>query len=131
MVGRGRAEGSGGLPWATLASLVAGRRRSQGSPRGGSRRFARLARHAGATIGRGGGNFTHPRRPRRGLAEDGKICLPLVCRGGRIARVQLALVAFLSENEAMKQEDPAKSRFFTACLSSIYLSFASSAILCS
>ena len=77
-----------------------------------SSKLPRLARHAGATIGRGGGNFTHPRRPRRGLVEDGKICLPLVCRGGRIARVQLALAADLSENEAMKQEDPAKSRFF-------------------
>ena len=42
----------------------------------------RRACHAGATRGRVGGNFTHPRRPRRRLAEDGKICLPL--RGGTV-----------------------------------------------
>ena len=108
-----------------------------------------LARHAGATIGRGGGslhswraaglplgatrgrvggNFTHPRRPRRGLAEDGNICLPLVCRGGRIARMQLALAGFLSENEAMRREELAETRFFMpfaahACI------FSSSALL--
>ena len=41
----GRAEGSGGLLWATVASLVAGRRRSQGSPRGG--RLAEPGQHDG------------------------------------------------------------------------------------
>ena len=116
------------MPWATVASLVAERRRSQGSPRGGSRCFTWLAHQAGATIGRGGGNFTYPRRPRRGLAEDGKICLPLVRRGRRIARVQLALAAYLSENEAMKHEVPVETRFFApfaahACI------FSSSALL--
>ena len=37
---------------------------------------ARQACLAGATTGRGGGNFTHPRRPRRRLAEGGKILPP-------------------------------------------------------
>ena len=35
----------------------------------------RRACHAGAAKRRGGGSFTHPRRPRRRLAEDGKIQL--------------------------------------------------------
>lgn len=66
--------------------------------------------------------------PRRRLAEDGKICLPLVCRGRRIARVQLALAACLSENEAMRREELAETRFFMpfaahACI------FSSSALL--
>ena len=82
----------------------------------------------GAAKRHGGGNFTHPRWPRRGLAEDGKICLPLVCRSGRIARVQLALAAYLSENEAMRHEEHAETRFFMpfaahACI------FSSSALL--
>lgn len=97
-------------------------------------RGGRRACHAGAAKRRGGGSFTHPRRPRLRLAEDGKIQLstsspPLfVRRGGRIARVQLALAAYLSENEAMKHEVPVETRFFAPVAAHACI-FSSSALL--
>lgn len=63
----------------------------------------RRACHAGATRGRVGGSFTHPRRPRRRLAEDGKIQLstfniihPLSWRNGLRVACRPGLLAITS-----------------------------------
>lgn len=87
------------LEWAAVASLAAGR----------SHRFAGLF----ATIVAGRRELhTSPPATVMACRRRGKYAFLLVCRGEKIARVQLALAAFLSENEDMKHEVPTETRFF-------------------